>query len=75
MTSNPRQTNESLRAIAEQGGLSLSDEELDRLRKGIERSQAWGKVVRGLLTPDVEPSSVFSAAPVGGPAGSESDRG
>ena len=74
MTSSPGQTNESLRAVAEHAGLSLSDEDLDRLRKGIERSKGWGRVVRGLLAPDVEPSPVFDAAPASNPE-SEARRG
>jgi hypothetical protein len=59
---NRNETVESLRAGAERAGLTLTDEELERLRRGVERATGWGEVVRRIAGMESEPAGVFDAA-------------
>jgi hypothetical protein len=55
-------TLERLRMMAAQAGLSLSDEELQRLLEGVNRAAKQVGDLRGLLSATDEPAGVFSAA-------------
>jgi hypothetical protein len=55
-------TLERLRIMAAQAGLSLSDEELQRLLQGVNRAFKQVRDLRGLLSASDEPASVFTAA-------------
>ncbi len=54
-------TVENLRAIAEQRGLKLADEELQKLLPGVIRARKQAAELKELLTPPDEPAGVFNA--------------
>jgi hypothetical protein len=51
-----------LRAIAKQRGLDLTDEELEKLRAGVQRNLEHAARVRAVIQPVTEPAPVFDAA-------------
>jgi hypothetical protein len=53
---------ESLRAMARQAGLRLSEDELQRLLPGANRSCRQAADLRTILTADAEPAALFFAA-------------
>jgi hypothetical protein len=55
-TQPPEPTVEEILARAAQAGLTLSEEEANRLRPGVRRIRAMAAEVRVLVTKDVEPS-------------------
>ena len=55
-------TIEDLRAMADLAGLTLSDDELQRLLPGVNRSQQQVAALRTIIVPGDEPAGVFIAA-------------
>jgi hypothetical protein len=55
-------TLEKLRAMAERAGLKLSDDELERLLPGVNRSRQQVAELRELIDRSGEPASAFKAA-------------
>jgi hypothetical protein len=55
-------TLDELRARAERAGIELSDEELEKLLPGVNRSYKQSRELRGLATDRDEPAAVFTAA-------------
>ena len=55
-------TVENLKTIAEQRGLKLADEELQKLLPGVMRARQQAAELRELLTLPDEPAGVFDAA-------------
>jgi len=53
-----------LRSIAELSGLKLSEDELQRLLPGVNRSRTQGAELRDLMTDNLEPASAFSTQKV-----------
>jgi len=53
---------EDLRRMTARAGLSLSDEELQKLLPGVKRSQQQVFELRALLSDEIEPSAHFPAA-------------
>ncbi len=51
----------SLRVLAESAGLKLSEDDAARLLSGFERNRVTAAKLRGLISPELEPASVFSA--------------
>ena len=49
-----------LRMIAEQAGLRLSEEQLQRVLPGVNRSRKQVSELRGLLSDSLEPAANFS---------------
>jgi hypothetical protein len=54
-------TLDQLRSLAEQAGLKLSVEELQRLLPGVNRSRKQASELRSLVSDSVEPAATFSA--------------
>jgi hypothetical protein len=54
-----------LRMMAASAGLKLSEDELQRLLPGVNRSRAQAEELRGLLAVTVEPAGTFAAAKPG----------
>jgi len=54
-------TKAELRAIAEQAGLSLPAEDLERLLSGVNRSRRQAEELRSWVSESVEPAPVFAA--------------
>ena len=54
-------TVENLKTIAEQRGLKLADEELQKLLPGVIRARQQAAELRELLTPPDDPAGVFNA--------------
>jgi hypothetical protein len=54
-------TLDQLRSLAEQAGLKLSAEELQRLLAGVSRSRKQASELRSLLSDSVPPAIAFSA--------------
>ncbi len=54
-------TVENLKTIAEQRGLKLADEELQKLLPGVMRARQQAAELRELLTLTDEPAGVFNA--------------
>ncbi len=52
---------ETLRAMAQRAGLTLADDELQRLLTGVNRSSSQAADLRKILTADVEPAALFAA--------------
>lgn len=50
-----------LRTMAEQAGLKLSDEELQGLLPGVNRSRKQVSELRGLISDSLEPAATFRA--------------
>ena len=69
MTSQDELSIESLRAMADSAGLSLSDAEIEQLLVGVRRNKQMAAVVRAVVTPDLEPVPVFEAPQI--PKGKE----
>lgn len=55
-------TLDELRKNAEQAGLRLSADELQRLLPGVNRSRKQASELRGLVSDSLEPAATFSAA-------------
>ena len=55
-------TVENLKTIAEQRGLKLADEELQKLLPGVIRARQQAAELRELLTLPDEPAGVFNAS-------------
>jgi hypothetical protein len=55
-------TIEDLRVMADLAGLTLSDDELQRLLPGVNRSQQQVAALRAIIVPRDEPAGVFIAA-------------
>jgi len=55
-------TLEHLRSMAERSGLRLSDEELEKLLPGVNRSRTQILELRELISDSVEPAAAFVAA-------------
>jgi hypothetical protein len=55
-------TIEDLRVMADLAGLTLSDDELQRLLPGVNRSQQQVAALRAIIVPGDEPAGVFIAA-------------
>jgi len=53
-----------LRSIAELSGLKLSEDELQRLLPGVNRSRTQVAELRDLMTDNLEPASAFSTQKV-----------
>jgi hypothetical protein len=51
-----------LQMMASRSGLSLSDEELERLLPGVNRSCSQAQELRGLVTDRTEPAASFAAS-------------
>jgi len=58
---NAGMTIESLRVLATQAGLKLTDEELGQIQPGVNRAKAMALALRAMLRDDFEPASVFVA--------------
>jgi hypothetical protein len=54
-------TLDQLRSLAEQAGLKLSAEELERLLPGVNRSRKQASELRLVMRESVEPAAAFSA--------------
>jgi hypothetical protein len=54
-------TLDQLRNMAEQAGLKLPAEELERLLPGVNRSRQQASELRALASDSVEPAATFSA--------------
>jgi Ca2+-binding EF-hand superfamily protein len=54
-------TLDNLRTMAERAGLKLSDDELQRLLPGVNRSKQQAQELRELITATDEPAIVFDA--------------
>ena len=52
-----------LQAAAKRAGLDLSEEEAAKIMAGVERNRENAADLRGLISPEVEPSPIFSASP------------
>lgn len=52
-------TLESLRRMAEQAGLKLSEDELQRLLPGVNRARKQAAALREVLAPSDEPALIF----------------
>lgn len=50
-----------LRNMADRAGLNLSEDELQHLLPGVNRSRKQIAELRGLITDEVEPASAFRA--------------
>ena len=50
---------ESLRMLAENAGLSLTEEEAAELLTGVKRNIQMADVARRVISPETEPASVF----------------
>ncbi len=50
---------ESLKALAERAGLNLDEDDVAKLLSGFESNRAAAAKVRGLISPELEPASVF----------------
>jgi len=50
---------EELRAKAQQVGLKLSDDELERLLPGVNRAKKQADELRQLISPATEPAATF----------------
>ena len=55
-------TIEGLRVLADLAGLTLSDDDLQRLLPGIKRAQQQVAVLRAIIAPGDEPAGVFIAS-------------
>jgi len=55
-------TIEDLRVLADLAGLNLSDDDLQRLLPGVNRSQQQVAALRAIIVPEDEPAGVFIAA-------------
>jgi hypothetical protein len=55
-------TLDSLRKMAERAGLKLSEDELQRLLPGVNRSKKQATELRGLVGAGNEPASTFDPA-------------
>ena len=66
MTSSDEPTVESLRLIAANSGLPLTEAEAAELLNGVKRNQEMAQALRDLLSPEVEPSPIFSAPRLSG---------
>jgi len=53
---------DDLRRMASRAGLSLSDEELQKLLPGVNRAQRQVLELRELLSDEIEPAAHFPAA-------------
>ena len=53
---------EDLRTLAQQAGLNIPDEELQRLLPGVNRAQKQAAELRTLIDSGDEPASIFIAA-------------
>ena len=54
-------TLEQLKSMAQSRGLTLSDDELQKLLPGVVRARKQAAELRELLTPSDEPAGVFNA--------------
>jgi len=54
-------TLDQLRMMAERAGLTLSEEELERLLPGVNRSRKQVSELRGLMSDSLEPAANFRA--------------
>jgi Ca2+-binding EF-hand superfamily protein len=54
-------TIDDLRDMARSAGLKLSDDELERLLPGVNRSKRQAAELRELITLDTEPAGTFKA--------------
>lgn len=52
---------DDVRAAAQRAGLSLTDEELYKLRRSAGRMKTWGEAIRASIAPEDEPATTFSA--------------
>ena len=59
---NQEITLDSLRKMAERAGLKLSDDELQRLLPGVNRSKKQATELSGLIGAGNEPASTFDPA-------------
>ena len=55
-------TIEDLRFMADHAGLTLSDDDLQRLLPGVNRAQQQVAVLRAIVAPADEPAGVFVAS-------------
>jgi hypothetical protein len=55
-------TIEDLRFMADHAGLTLSDDDLQRLLPGVNRSRQQVAVLRAIIAPADEPAGVFIAS-------------
>ena len=55
-------TIEDLRVLADLAGLTLSDDDLQRLLPGVKRAQQQVAVLRSIIAPGDEPAGVFMAS-------------
>ena len=53
---------ESFKLLAERAGLNLSEADVTRLFSGFERNRTTAAKLRGLISPELEPATVFSTA-------------
>lgn len=53
---------EDLRTLAQQAGLNIPDEELQRLLPGVNRAQKQATELRALIDSGDEPAAIFIAA-------------
>ena len=53
---------EDLRTLAQQAGLNIPDEELQRLLPGVNRAQKQAAELRALIDSSDEPAGIFIAA-------------
>jgi Ca2+-binding EF-hand superfamily protein len=53
---------EDLRTLAQQAGLNIPDEELQRLLPGVNRAQKQAAELRALIDSGDEPAAIFIAA-------------
>jgi hypothetical protein len=61
MTTDDEAQVEALRHLATRSGLTLTDEELDKLVAGVTRNREMAARARVIVSPQTEPAPVFEA--------------
>ena len=63
MSEQDEPSTEAISAVAQQVGISLSDDEARELLNGVKRNRDMAQQLRALVTRDSEPRPIFQALP------------